>query len=45
MIQFLKDWGALIIAGLSLLVAIISLIKSSKAQKLQTKIIPKCTQS
>ena len=38
MIQFLKDWGALIIAGLSLLVAIISLIKSSKAQKLQTKI-------
>ena len=32
---FTEDWGTLIIAGISLLVAIISLIKSSKAQRLQ----------
>ncbi len=37
-ITFLRDWGALTVAGISLLVAIISLIKSSKAQKLQYKI-------
>lgn len=35
---FIKDWGALIIAGISLLVAIISLFKSSKAQRLQNKV-------
>ena len=34
----IKDWGALIIAGISLLVAIISLLKSSKAQRLQNKV-------
>lgn len=27
-LQFLKDWGALIVAALSLIVAIVSLIKS-----------------
>lgn len=35
---FIKDWGALIIAAISLLIAIISLIKSSKAQRLQNKV-------
>lgn len=35
---FTKEWGALIIAGISLLVAIISLLKSSKAQRLQNKV-------
>lgn len=35
---FLDNWGALIIAGISLLVAIISLFKSSKAQRLQNKV-------
>ena len=38
MVLFIKDWGALIIAGISLLVAIISLFKSSKAQHLQNKV-------
>ena len=37
-VSFIKDWGALIIAGISLLVAIISLFKSSKAQRLQNKV-------
>ena len=37
-VSFIKDWGALIIAGVSLLVAIISLSKSSKAQHLQNKV-------
>ena len=37
-VSFIKDWGALIIAGVSLLVAIISLSKSSKAQRLQNKV-------
>lgn len=37
-VPFIKDWGALIIAGISLLVAIISLFKSSKAQRLQNKV-------
>lgn len=37
-VGFIKDWGALIIAGISLLVAIISLFKSSKAQRLQNKV-------
>ena len=35
---FIEDWGALIIAGISLLVAVISLYKSSKAQCLQNKV-------
>jgi len=35
---FTKEWGALIIAGISLSVAIISLFKSSKAQRLQNKV-------
>jgi hypothetical protein len=38
MVQFIKDWGALILAAISLVVAIISLSKSSKAQKLQNKV-------
>ena len=37
-VPFIKDRGALIIAGISLLVAIISLFKSSKAQRLQNKV-------
>ena len=37
-VGFAKEWGALIIAGISLLVAIISLFKSSKAQRLQNKV-------
>ncbi len=37
-VPFLEDWGALIIASISLLVAIISLAKSSKAQNLQNKV-------
>ena len=35
---FTKEWGALIIAGISLLIAIISLFKSSNAQRLQNKV-------
>ena len=35
---FIKDWGALVIAAISLLIAIISLSKSSKAQRLQNKV-------
>lgn len=37
-VSFIKEWGALIIAGISLLVAIISLFKSSKAQRLQNRV-------
>ena len=37
-VDFIKTWGALIVATASLLIAIISLIKSAKAQKLQNKI-------
>lgn len=37
-VPFLEDWGALIIAAISLLVAVISLFKSSKAQRLQNKV-------
>lgn len=37
-LQFLKDWGALIVAALSLIVAIVSLIKSFHSQWLQNKI-------
>ncbi len=37
-VGFLETWGTLIIAGCSLVVAVISLIKSAKAQRLQRKI-------
>ncbi len=37
-LNFLKEWGASVLAAVSLIVAIISLIKSSKAQKLQNKV-------
>lgn len=37
-IDFAEDWGALFVASISLLVAVISLIKSSKAQKIQTQV-------
>ena len=37
-VLFLKSWGALIIAMASFLLAVVSLIKSSQAQKLQNKI-------
>ena len=35
---FLKEWGALIVAVISLLIAAISLFKSSKAQRIQNKV-------
>lgn len=37
-VLFLENWGALLIAAISLLVAIISLFKSSKAQRIQNKV-------
>lgn len=37
-LQFLKEWGALSVAALSLIVAIVSLIKSFHSQRLQNKI-------
>lgn len=37
-LNFAEDWGALIIAAISLLIAVISLVKSSKAQKIQTQV-------
>lgn len=37
-VPFWEDLGALIIAAISLLVAVISLFKSSKAQRLQNKV-------
>ena len=37
-LQFIKDWGAIIIAAISLVIAIISLLKSSKAQRIQNKV-------
>ena len=37
-VQFIEDWGALVIAAISLLIAIISLFKSSKAQRIQNKV-------
>ena len=37
-IDFLKLWGSLIVAGCSLLVAVISLIKASKTQKIQNQL-------
>ena len=38
MLAFIEQWGALILAVASLAVAVISLIKASKAQKLQNKL-------
>ncbi len=37
-VNFIKDWGSLIISAISLLIAIISLFKSSKTQRLQNKV-------
>jgi len=37
-IQFASNWGKLSIAFLSLVIAIVALVKSSKAEKLQTRI-------
>ena len=37
-ILFLKDWAAIIIAAISIIIAMISLVKSSKAQGLQNKV-------
>jgi len=36
--MFIKEWGALIVAVMSLWIAIVSLFKSSKAQDLQNKV-------
>jgi len=37
-LSFIQTWGAIIISALSLMVAIISIMKSSKTQKLQNKV-------
>ncbi len=37
-LSFMATWGALIISALSLVVAIISIVKSSKNQRLQNKV-------
>lgn len=37
-VSLIKNWGSMVLALFSLVVALISLIKSSKAQKLQAKI-------
>lgn len=37
-LEFLQTWGALLISGLSFLIAVVSLVKSSRAQKLQNKV-------
>ena len=37
-ISFLTNWGELTIAGISLLIAIIALAKSSKSEKLQNRV-------
>ena len=37
-IQFASNWGELSIAFISLVIAIVALVKSSKAEKLQTRI-------
>lgn len=37
-VSFIEEWGALILSAISLLIAIISLFKSSKAQRLQNKV-------
>ena len=36
--NFIENWGALLISAVSLLIAVISLVKSSKAQRLQNKV-------
>lgn len=36
--NFANEWGALIVASISLIVSIVSLCKSSKAQRLQNKV-------
>lgn len=36
-LDFIQNWGSLLIAALSLILAFISLVKSSKAQKIQNK--------
>ena len=38
LVAYAKDWGELTIAGVSLLIAVIALIKSSKAEKLQNRV-------
>lgn len=38
MVNFFQSWGALILSGISLLVAILSFIKSTKSQNLQNKV-------
>ena len=38
LVTFAKDWGEMTIAGVSLLIAVIALIKSSKAEKLQNRV-------
>ena len=38
MVAFAKNWGEMTIAGVSLLIAVIALIKSSKAEKLQNRV-------
>ena len=38
MVEFLRNWGGLILSGVSVIIAVISIIQSSKAQKLQNKI-------
>ncbi len=38
MVEFLQIWGGLILSGVSVFIAVISIIQSSKAQKLQNKI-------
>ena len=36
--SFVTDWGELTIAGISLVVAVIALVRSSKAEKLQSRV-------
>lgn len=38
MLEFLQNWGGLILSGVSIVIAVISFIKSSKAQKLQNNV-------
>lgn len=38
MVEFLQDWGGLILSSISVIIAVISIIQSLKAQKLQNKI-------
>ena len=38
MVEFLQNWGGLILSSVSVIIAVISIIQSSKAQKLQNKI-------